>query len=140
MKEYHSLMVARDRTQKGHPLPSLEAPPTSLTRGIKKPFSEVALQSRESLKRPYFPLPLSILAGTNLITLTLFFLHPPFDFRENSFSFDFRENPFKTPKENQKICFSFTPCVFWICFKGLFVVVTLDLNFTNPKSTIFEPG
>ena len=28
--------------------------------------------------------------------------HPPFDFRENSFSFDFRENPSKNPKENQK--------------------------------------
>ena len=66
-------------------------------------------------------------------------IHPPFDFRENSSSFDFRENPFKTSKENQKNCFSFAPCVFWICFKGLFAVVPLDLNFTNPKSTIFEP-
>ena len=78
---------------------------TSLTGGIKKPFSEVALQTRESLKRPYFPLPLSILAGTNLIMLLLLLLllfcnphlipkkiHPPFDFRENSSSFDFREN------------------------------------------------
>ena len=79
--------------------------------GIKKPFSEVALQTRESLKRPYFSLPLSILAGTNLIMLLLFFcnprlipkkIHPPFDFRENSSSFDFRENPSKNPKENQK--------------------------------------
>ena len=67
-------------------------------------------------------------------------LHPPFDFRENSSSFDFWENPFKTPKENQKNCFSFAPCVFWICFRGLFALVPLDLNFTNPKSTIFEPG
>ena len=51
--------------------------------GIKKPFSEVALQTRESLKRPYFPLPLSILAGTNLIMLLSFFLQPPFDSQEN---------------------------------------------------------
>ena len=29
------------------------------------PFSEVALQPREFLKRTYLPLPLSILAGTN---------------------------------------------------------------------------
>ena len=41
--------------------------------GIKEPFSEVALQTRESLKRPYFPLPLSILAGTNLIMLLFLF-------------------------------------------------------------------
>ena len=36
-------------------------------------------------KRPYFPLPLSILAGTNLIMLLLllFFLQPPFDSQEN---------------------------------------------------------
>ena len=112
----------------------------------------VALQTRESLKRPYFPLPLSILAGTNLIMLLLFSLfffkprlipkkiHPPFYFRENSSSFDFRENPYKTPKENQKNAFFFSPCVFWICSKGLFAFVPLDLNFTNPKSTIFEPG
>ena len=60
---------------------------TSLTRGIKKPCSEVALQTRESLKRPYFPLPLSILAGTDLIMLLLllFFLQPPFDSQENPF-------------------------------------------------------
>ena len=39
-------------------------------------------------KRPYFPLPLSILAGTNLIMLLLLlllllFLQPPFDSQEN---------------------------------------------------------
>ena len=47
--------------------------------GIKEPFSEVALQTRESLKRPYFPLPLSILAGTDLIMLLLllFFFATP---------------------------------------------------------------
>ena len=88
----------------------------------KKPFSEVALQTRESLKRPYFPLPLSILPGTNLILLFIFIflqprlipkkIHPPFDFRENSSSFDFRENPCKTPKENQKDCFCFLLPVF----------------------------
>ena len=72
-------------------------------------------------KRPYFPLPLSILAGTNLIMLLLFFfffcdprlipkkIHPPFDFQENSSSFDFRENPCKTPKENKKNCFFLLP-------------------------------
>ena len=55
---------------------------TSLTRGIKKPFSEVALQTRESLKRPYFP-PLSILVGTNPIMLLLFFFFQPhFDSQE----------------------------------------------------------
>ena len=31
-------------------------------------------------------------------------------------------------------------CFFWICSKGFFAFVPLDLNFTNPKSTIFEPG
>ena len=41
--------------------------------GIKNPFLKVALHTRESLKRPYFPLPLSILAGTNLIMLLLLF-------------------------------------------------------------------
>ena len=49
----------------------------------RNPFSEVALQPREFLKKTYFPLPLSILAGTNLITLILFFLQPPFDSQEN---------------------------------------------------------
>ena len=59
---------------------------TSLTGGIKKPFSEVALQTRESLKRPYFPLPLSILAGTNLIMLLLllFFFATPVWFPRKS--------------------------------------------------------
>ena len=135
---------------------------------MKKPFSEVALQTRESLERPYFPLPLSleasrspslklpsrrenpskgpiflsILAGTNLIMVLIFIffcnprlipekIHPPFDFREN---------PCKIPKENQKNCFFFSPCVFWICSRGLFAFMTLDLNFTNPKSAIFELG
>ena len=95
----------------------IKRPPTSLTRASRspKPFSEVALQTRESLKRPYFPLPLSILPGTNLILLFIFIflqprlipmkIHPPFDFWENSSSFDFRENPCKTPKENKKIAF-----------------------------------
>ena len=98
---------------------------------IKEPFSEVSLQTKKSLKRPYFPLPLSILAGTNLITLLIFFfwnprlihkkIHPPFNFRENSSSFDF------------------LPYVLWICSRGLFAFVPLDLNFTKPKSMIFEP-
>ena len=70
-------------------------------------------------------------------------IHPPFDFQENSSSFDFREKSIKTPKENQKKKKTFifvAPCVFWICSRVLFDFVPLDLNFTNPKSTIFEPG
>ena len=113
---------------------------------IKKATTfKVALQPRESLKGPIF---LCHSQSSQVLIDIIFFcnprliskkIHPPFDFRENSSSFDFRENPLKTPKENQKICFSFASCDFWICFKGLFVVVPLDLNFTNPKSTIFEP-
>ena len=115
-----------------------------------KPFSEVALQTRESLKGPYFPLPLSILAGTNLIMLLLLFFCNPVWFPRKSIphSISGKIHPrlisekmhAKPPKENQKNCFSFAPCVFWICFRGLVAVVPLDLNFTNPKSTIFEPG
>ena len=60
---------------------------------IKKLFSEVAFQTRETLKRPYFPLPLSILAGTNLIMLLLLllllFLQPPFDPQQNPSSIRF---------------------------------------------------
>ena len=68
---------------------------THFSQGIKMPLSEVALQTRESLKRPYFPLPLSIPAGSNLIMGFIFLFypfhphsipkqtHPPFDFREN---------------------------------------------------------
>ena len=107
---------------------------------IKKPFSEVSLQTRESLKKPYFPLPLSILAGTNLIMLLFFiFFATPFDsqenpslfdFGENLSSFDFRENPCKTSKENKKNCFFFPPYVLWIYFRGLFAFMPLDLNFT----------
>ena len=76
--------------------------------GIKKPFCWILLQASIM---PYFPLPLSILAGANLIMLLIFIfnpnllpkkIHPPFDFRENSSSFDFREKSIKTPKENQK--------------------------------------
>ena len=81
-------------------------PPTSLTRGIKKPFSEVALQTRES--RPYFPLPLSILAGTYLIMLFIFIY------------FSFFCNPIWFPRKSiphlisRKIAsfFFFAPCVF----------------------------
>ena len=73
-------------------------PPTSLTRGIKKPFSEVALQTRES--RPYFPLPLSILAGTYLIMLFIFFFFLFF-----ATPFDSQENPCKTPRRTKKNAF-----------------------------------
>ena len=109
------------------------------------------LNSSPGKHHALFPLPLSILAGTNLIMLLIFLfnpsllpkkIHPPFDFRENSSSFDFREKSIKTPKENQKKkkCFYFVaPCVFWIYSRVLFAFVPLDLNSTNPKSTIFEP-
>ena len=100
--------------------------------GIKKPLSEVAFQTRESLKRPCFPLPLSILAGSNLIMLFFYFLQPPFDsqenpspsdFRENSSSFDFRENLCKTPKENQKHCYFFLLPVFSGSVLGVFLLL-----------------
>ena len=122
---------------------------THFSLGIKNPFLKLSSNERIPKKSPIFLCysQISILAGTNLIMLLLFFfcnprlipkkIHLPFDFRENSSSFDLRENPFKTPKENQKNCFSFAPCVFWICFRGLFAVVPLDLNFTNPKSTSY---
>ena len=119
------------KTQKGHHF------------SVKKPFSEVALQTRESLKRPYFPLPLSILAGINLIMLLLLlllFCNPHLISGKIHSRLISEKIHAKPPKENQKNCFSFAPCVFWICFRGLFAVVPLDLNFTNPKSTIFEPS
>ena len=67
-------------------------------------------------------------------------LRPPFNFQKNSSSFDFWENPCKTPNKNKKrnFFFFFSPCIFWVYSKGLFAFVPLDLNFTNPKSTIFE--
>ena len=114
---------------------------------IKKTFSEVA-QTRESLRRPYFPLPRSILAGTNLI-MFLFFLQPPFDSQENLYPIRFPgkfilvwfpRKYIQNPQGKPKNLLFFAPCVFWICFRGLFAVVPLELNFTNPKSTIFEPG
>ena len=101
--------------------------------------SGIKLQTRESLKKPYFPLPLSILAGTNLIMLLLLFLQPPFDSQENPSPIRFPGKfilvwfPRKSMQNLQgkpKNCFSFAPSVFWICF----AVVPLDLNFTNPKS------
>ena len=106
--------------------------------GIKKSLSEVALQTRESLKRPYFPLPLSILQGTNLIMLLFSFFAAPVWFPRKSIPHSISGKIHL--KENQKNCFSFAPCVFWICSRGLFAVVPLDLNFTNPKSMIFELG
>ncbi|XP_034680243.1 uncharacterized protein LOC117910268 [Vitis riparia] len=39
---------------------------------MKKPFSEVALQTRESLERPYFPLPLDPRRLKNTTTSSLF--------------------------------------------------------------------
>ena len=122
----------KSKNKKGHPLLS-----------IKKPFSEVALQTRESLKRPYFPLPLSILPGTNVILLFIFIflqprlipkkIHPPFVFRESSSSFDFRENPCKTPKENQKDCLFF---FLLPVFSGSVLGVALLLYRRPPKPEI----
>ena len=77
-------------------------------------------------------------------------MQPRFDFQENpspirfpgKFIFVwFPRKSMQNPPENQKkLPFFFSPRVFWICFRGLFAFVPLDLNFTNPKSTIFEPG
>ena len=44
----------------------------------------------------------------------------------------------KPPKKTNKKMFFFSPC-FLDLSRGLFAFVPLDLNFTNPKSTIFEP-
>ena len=117
---------------------------TSLTRGIKKPFSEVALQTRESLKRPYFP-PLSILAGTNPIMLLLLFFFNPIWFPRKSIPrliilVWFPRKSMQNPQGKPKKLIFFSPCVFWICSRGLFAFMPLDLNFTNPKSTIFGLG
>ena len=50
-------------------------------------ISQVAFHKRESLKKPFFPLPLSFNAGTNLIwlLLLLLLLQSPFDSHKNSF-------------------------------------------------------
>ena len=130
----------KSKKSKGHPLLSL---------GHQEALFWSCPPTRESLKKPYFPLPLSILVGTNLIMLLLFFLQPPFDSQENPSPIRFLgkfiivwfpRKSMQNPQRKQKNCFSFAPCVFWICFRGLFAVMPLDLNFTNPKSTIFEPG
>ena len=67
----------------------------SLSRSSRSPFLKLpSIGHQEALfwscapakripKRPYFPLPLSILAGTNLIMLLFIFLQPPFDSQEN---------------------------------------------------------
>ena len=44
----------------------------------------------------------------------------------------------KPPRKTNKIAIFFAPCVFRICSKGLFAFMPMDLNFTNPNSTIFE--
>ena len=99
----------KSKNQKGVPLLSLGAS------GIKKPFSEVALQTRESLKRPYFPLPLSILAGTHRIMLLLYFFCNPVWFSGNSrirfpgkfilVWFPRKSMPNPQGKQKKKICF-----------------------------------
>ena len=109
------------------------------------------LQTRESLKRPYFPLPLSILAGTNLIMLLFSFFAAPVWFPRKSIPHSISgkihprlisEKIHAKPqgKQKKKIPFFFVPCVFWICSRGRFAFMPLDLNFTNPKCTIFESG
>ena len=118
-----------------------------LSLGITNPFSE-DFQTRESLKRPYFPLPLSILASSNLIIF--FVLQPSFDSQENPSPIRFpgkfilwfprKSMPNPQGKPKRLLFFLFAPSVFWICSRGRFAFVPLDLNFTNPKSTIFEPG
>ena len=126
----------KSKKQNGHP-----------SEASRSPFAEFPLQASIM---PYFPLPLSILASTNLIMLLLFLFNPrllpkkihfPFDFWENSSSFDFWEKSMQNSQGKQKKnSFIFvTPCVFCICSRVLFAFVPLDLNFTNPKSTIFEP-
>ena len=44
----------------------------------------------------------------------------------------------KPPRKTKKIPFFLAACVFWICSRGLFAFMPLDLNFTNPKSTSFD--
>ena len=44
----------------------------------------------------------------------------------------------KPPRKTNKIAIFFALCVFWICSRGLFAFMPMDLNFTNPNSTIFE--
>ena len=44
----------------------------------------------------------------------------------------------KPPRKTNKIAIFFAPCVFRICSRGLFAFMPMDLNFTNPNSTIFE--
>ena len=117
---------------------------------IKKPFSEVSLQTRESLKKPYFPLPLSILTCTNLIMLLIFLFNPrllPKKFHPLPIRFPGKFILVWFPRKSlqnlqgkqKKLLFFFHPCVLWIYFRGLFAFVPLDLNFTKPKSMIFEP-
>ena len=60
-------------------------PPTHFPhRASRSPFLSCP-PAKRIRKRPYFPLPPSILTGTNLIMLLLllFFLQPPFDSQEN---------------------------------------------------------
>ena len=100
-------------------------------------------ETRESLKRPYFPLPLSILAGTNLIMLLLLlllFCNPHLISGKIHSLLISEKIHAKPPKENQKNCIFFSHRVFWICSRGLVAFMPLDLNFNNPKSTIFELG
>ena len=124
------------KIKRGHPHLSL---------GHQEALSEVALQTRESLKRLHFTLPLSILVGTNLIMLSFFFSTPVwFPTKSTLHSISWKIHVClisekihaKPPRKTRKIVF-FASCVFWICSRGCFAFVPFDLNFTNPKSTIF---
>ena len=105
----------------------------------RSPFAKFPLQASIM---PYFPLPLSILAGTNLIMLLIFLfnpcllpkkIHSPFDFQENSSSFDFREKSIKTPKENKKKCFYFfCSLCFLDLFKGFICFYAIGFKFYKP--------
>ena len=80
------------------------------------PFSEVALQPRD-----FLPLPLSILAGTNLITLILFFFATPVWFPRKSIphSISGKIHPrlisekihSKPPKKTKKFAFFLLPVI-----------------------------
>ena len=112
----------KSKKSKGHPL---------LSRASRTLFWSCP-STRESLKKPYFPLLLSILAGTNLIMLLFFFLQPPFDSQENPSPIWFpgKIHPrlisekihSKPPKKTKKIAFLLLPV-----FSGFVLRVTLLL-------------
>ena len=107
---------------------------------IKEPFSEVSLQTRESLKRPYFPLPLSILAGTNLIFFFFFWnprlipkkIHPPFDFQGKFILIWFPRKSLQNPQRKKKLFFFSIPVFYGSVHMGL-----LKHNFPKEIYSLF---